>query len=88
MLMREDVLLGKIAEIKKDLIELEQQLLLQRDVIVGQNTREVMLSMKNKRLEEENEALKLRVATLTRLRLNERMADQLIGINDRQLIWK
>ena len=88
MLMREDVLLGKIAEIKKDLIELEQQLLLQRDVIAGQNTREVMLSMKNKRLEEENEALKLRVATLTRLRLNERMADQLIGINDRQLIWK
>ena len=88
MLMREDVLLGKIAEVKKDLIELEQQLLLQRDVIVGQNTREVMLSMKNKRLEEENEALKLRVATLTRLRLNERMADQLIGINDRQLIWK
>lgn len=88
MLMREDVLLGKITEIKKDLIELEQQLLLQRDVIVGQNTREVMLSMKNKRLEEENEALKLRVATLTRLRLNERMADQLIGINDRQLIWK
>lgn len=88
MLMREDVLLGKIAEIKKDLIELEQQLLLQRDVIVGQNTREAMLSMKNKRLEEENEALKLRVATLTRLRLNERMADQLIGINDRQLIWK
>lgn len=88
MLMREDVLLGKIAEIKKDLIELEQQLLLQRDVIAGQNTREVMLSMKNKRLEEENEALKLRMATLTRLRLNERIADQLIGINDRQLIWK
>lgn len=30
MLMRGDVLLGKIAEIKKDLIELEQQLLAQR----------------------------------------------------------
>lgn len=88
MLMREDVLLGKIAEVKKDLIELEQQLIAQRDVIVSQNAREVTLSMQNRRLEEENEALKLRVATLTRLRLNERINDQLIGIHNRQSIWK
>lgn len=88
MLMREDVLLGKIAEIKSDLVELEQQLIAQRNVIVSQNAREITLSTQNRRLEEENEALKLRVATLTRLRLNERINDQLIGIHNRQSIWK
>ena len=81
MLMREDVLLGKIAEVKKDLIELEQQLLAQRHVIAIQADH-------NKQLVEENEALKLRIATLTRLRLNERINDQLIGIHNRQSIWK
>lgn len=81
MLMREDVLLGKIAEVKKDLIELEQQLLAQRHVIAIQANH-------NKQLVEENEALKLRIATLTRLRLNERINDQLIGIHNRQSIWK
>lgn len=81
MLMREDVLLGKIAEIKSDLVELEQQLLAQRHVIAIQANH-------NKQLVEENEALKLRVATLTRLRLNERIDDQLIGIHNRQSIWK
>lgn len=84
MLMREDVLLGKIAKVKEDLAELEQQLIISKGIIARQNTTEVFLRGQIKRLEEINRSLEERNAVLTRLRLNERMSDQLIGINDRQ----
>lgn len=77
MLMREDVLLGKIAEVKKDLIELEQQLLAQRHVIAIQANH-------NKRLIEENEALKTRITAMNKVQVNERIMKQLTGINQRR----
>lgn len=86
MLMREDVLLGKIAEVKEDLAELERQLLISKEIIARQNATEAFLRGQIKGLEEINRSLEERNAVLTRLRLNERMSDQLIGINDRQLM--
>lgn len=77
MLMREDVLLGKIAEVKKDLIELEQQLLAQRHVIAIQVNH-------NKQLMEENEALKTRITAMNKVQVNERIMKQLTGINQRR----
>ena len=77
MLMREDVLLGKIAEVKKDLIELEQQLLAQRHVIAIQANH-------NKQLVEENEALKTRITAMNKVQVNERIMKQLTGINQRR----
>lgn len=86
MLMREDVLLGKIAEVKKDLIELERQLLISKEIMARQNITEAFLRGQIKRLEEINRSLEERNTVLTRLRLNERMSEQLIGINSRQLM--